>query len=67
MFQEIKESSILEIQKSQSLRIWDVLILGPVLIYIGQKRLSGWERNFLISAGIATIIYNGRNFLQNLK
>lgn len=67
IFAEEKPSTLQEMQKSQILRAWDVFMLGPVMIYIGQKRLKGWEKNFTVLAGVLTILYNGRNYLQNQK
>lgn len=60
-------SSVMEVQKSQMLRLWDVFMLGPIMIYVGANRLKGWERNFIVSAGILTMIYNGKNYLENKK
>jgi hypothetical protein len=57
-----------EVQKSQALRLWDVLILGPALIWIASKEnLSSGSKNFLIASGILIIAYNGNNYFKNLN
>lgn len=55
------------IEKSQFLRAWDVLFLGPFLMYLGvqNKKLPAWGRAGLVISGILTITYNGRNYLIN--
>ena len=51
--------------KSQTVRLVDVFVLGPFLIWAGtQGRLSGWARLLLLVSGIATVLYNGRNYLR---
>ena len=55
-----------EIKKSQFVRLWDVFVLGPAMIYIGSTgKLKEWEKMLLIGAGIGTVWYNGRNYLKN--
>jgi hypothetical protein len=60
-------STIKEYQKSQAVRVWDILVLAPFLVYIGYKAkgISNLERNFVYFIGISTLIYNGRNYLKN--
>lgn len=55
--------------KSQFVRILDVCLIGPLLIYVGffVKDSIEWSKYPLISIGIATIIYNGKNFLVQGK
>jgi hypothetical protein len=68
IFTQISTSSIEEINKSQLLRLWDVFLLGPILIYISKnKSLKPWERNFLMASGALTMIYNGKNYLLNAR
>ena len=57
-----------EISKSQTVRAIDVLLIGPFLIYVGmQKKNSQNVDMALIAIGTLTILYNGNNFLKNLK
>jgi len=50
----------------QDIRLIDVFIIGPFLIYVGMKKeLSLPVRLALIGFGAATIIYNGNNYLKN--
>ncbi len=54
-----------EIQKSQAVRLVDIFFLGPFMIYVAAKRLRGPERAILLTSGVLTILYNGRNYLDN--
>lgn len=55
-----------EISKSQTIRLTDVLFIGPLMIYAGsQKKISPFVDSALIALGICTIMYNGRNYLLN--
>ena len=49
-------------QKSQLVRLVDVFLLGPGLVYVGYKQKDKRFRTFLIASGVATIIYNWRNY-----
>lgn len=52
----------------QTIRLIDVLFIGPFLIYVGtNKGLSLPIRLTLIGLGAATIIYNGNNYLKNKR
>jgi hypothetical protein len=54
------------VSKTQAIRLIDVLILGPFLIYAGRtRRLSRPMRTALIVSGALTIGYNLRNYLLN--
>lgn len=53
-----------EWHKSQALRLWDVLVLGPGIIY-SATRVRGLTRAFLALAGVGIVIYNGRNWMLN--
>jgi hypothetical protein len=52
--------------KSQRVRAFDVLILGPWLIYLAARRgpITGPERLLLAAAGAGTVIYNARNYAR---
>lgn len=56
-----------EFTKSQFLRTWDVLFLGPFMIWTGAYRsgLPDLARGGLILSGILTILYNGKNWIAN--
>lgn len=64
---ETRKSSITEFQKSQAVRLYDVFLLAPFLLYVGYKAkgLSDFERYGVYFIGITTILYNGRNYLKN--
>ena len=50
----------------QDIRLFDVFVLGPFLMYVGMKKeLSLPIRLTLLGFGAATIIYNGNNYLKN--
>ena len=54
--------------KPQYVRILDVLYIGPFMIYAaGKTKLSKADRATLIGLGIATIIYNGYNYIKQQK
>lgn len=50
---------------AQQIRIFDVVALGPLMIYGGvkSKDLPGWARAALVTLGVTTIGYNGSNFM----
>ncbi len=51
--------------KTQNVRLFDVLVLGPFLIWAGRSgKKTQAERSGLILAGAATILYNWRNYVQ---
>jgi len=50
----------------QDIRLIDVFVLGPFLMYVGMKKeLSLPIRLTLLGFGAATIIYNANNYLKN--
>jgi len=50
----------------QNVRLADILLIGPFLIYAGRKKqLTKTEKTVLVLFGIGTIIYNGDRFLRN--
>lgn len=52
-------------EKAQAVRLFDVFVLGPAMIYIGtQNRFSKPLDAMLLLSGIGTIIFNGYNYLQ---
>lgn len=57
-----------EYQKSQEIRLLDVFVIGPVILYAGvqyKDKLPQWLSVSLIAIGVSTIVYNGRNYLLN--
>ncbi len=54
-------------EKSQAVRLMDVWALGPWLVMLSllSRPLRPWEKRVLLGVGIATILYNGRNYLLN--
>lgn len=54
-------------RKAQGVRLFDVFLLGPALIWLGacaNRDLRPWEKAGLVIVGAGTILYNGANFLQ---
>ena len=57
-----------EVYYTQLVRIADVFLIGPILIYASSfKVLPTYLRILLFSIGVATIIYNGRNYIKEIK
>ena len=52
--------------KTQLVRLIDVFFIGPYLIYHAGK-LDKTPKNMIKVIGLATIIYNGINYLQYEK
>jgi len=50
----------------QAVRVVDVVVLGPVMIFAGNK-IGGIAGTFLAASGVATILFNGLNFLEIQK
>lgn len=54
-----------EVQKTQAIRLVDVLVLGPAMLWAGRE-LARCDREklgaFIGIAGAATILYNWRNY-----
>ena len=56
-------STPIEVQKSQEVRLWDVLVLGPLMIGVAMmSRPSPVLRVLLGAVGVGTILYNLRNY-----
>lgn len=55
-------------EKSQQVRMIDVLFIGPFLIYVSaSNKLSNPVRGALAVIGVMTILYNWQNYQVNLK
>jgi len=56
-------STPIEVQKSQEVRLLDVLVLGPLMIGVAlMSRPSPLVRVLLGAVGVGTILYNLRNY-----
>ena len=64
---EIRPTTIKELSKSQNIRLIDVFVIAPFLFYIGAKAkgLQQWELTAIYVLALATLVYNGRNYLKN--
>ncbi len=60
---------VVEVRKSQSVRVFDVLVLGPAMIYLGTRNrpLTVQERTILLLAGFGTVLYNANNWNETRK
>jgi hypothetical protein len=53
--------------KSQGVRLFDVFVLGPFMVWAASRQeegLPGWARLGLLLGGLGTILYNGKNYLE---
>lgn len=52
--------------KSQSVRLVDVFVLGPFMLWAGSQTrgLPEWARAALLVGGLATVLYNAQNYLE---
>lgn len=67
LLREINPNSTLtEIQKSQFLRIVDVIFLGPVIIYASTKVEGKVLPSLLMASGVLVILNNAINYKKNL-
>lgn len=65
---EKSENTVIETQKSQIIRLADVFLIAPYLIYLSTKqKISSTDKTLLITLGLATLVYNGANYLKNRK
>lgn len=54
--------------KTQSIRILDVFLIGPLMILAGMnKKPKPALQKSMIALGFLTIIYNAKNFLKHEK
>lgn len=52
--------------KSQTVRLIDIIFLGPYMIYAGTKLPTTAMKTIMIVSGILTITYNFNNYRRNL-
>ena len=59
----------MKMDSKQNIRIVDIFILRPFLVYAGLKKsgLPLWIKSGLVISGLSTFAYNGINFLKNIK
>ncbi len=50
--------------KTQTVRLLDVFVFGPLMIASGQSQRSKYFKHALTIVGIGTIVYNGARYLQ---
>lgn len=52
--------------KPQNVRLWDIFVIGPVLMYTGLQYtdLPDPLRAFLFGSGLGTTLYNGYNYMR---
>lgn len=57
-----------DVQKSQSVRLLDVLVLGPAMVYTAMDvKPPKLLRAFMMAVGIGTVLYNLGNYLEQEK
>lgn len=62
---ETRLESCEETQKSQLIRLVDVFIVGPIILFAAFKISNIWLKIILVIIGISTIWYNGRYYFIN--
>lgn len=65
----VTERTVPEVAKAQWVRALDVILIGPLMVWGGvtlaaRHRLAGGA---LVLFGVATVWYNGRNYLRNAR
>lgn len=50
--------------KTQMIRLLDVFVIGPLMIYTGLRTNKPLLRNSMFVLGLATILYNGNNYIK---
>lgn len=52
----------------QHIRLLDVFVVAPFLIYVGtRKELTPMVRMGVVALGVATFLYNGKNYLDGIQ
>lgn len=62
--QEIRDLPCEEVAKSQNVRLFDIFLLGPFMIWHGikAKTVPTWARMLMLLGGAGTILYNVKNY-----
>jgi hypothetical protein len=66
---DIRLISQKELEQTQYIRLADVFVIAPILVYTGVKYYDVMPKHLaiaLIVIGVATAVYNGNNYLKNL-
>ena len=56
--------------KSQEIRLLDVFVIAPFLVYTGvryRQNLPHFVSTSLVVLGVLTAVYNGNNYLKNVR
>lgn len=55
--------------KSQLVRLVDVFVLGPFMVWYAWRTddVPAWARAAMAASGVATVVYNGRNYLAQRR
>jgi hypothetical protein len=63
------ERTVTAVTKTQNVRLIDVFLLGPTMIWAGYKTEKDNKTLafFLAVSGLLTIVYNGDNYLRNQR
>lgn len=66
---EENQATVTEVSKSQTIRIIDVVLIGPTLVYAGavKSNLPKVIRGALVLFGVCTIYYNFKNYYETKK
>ncbi len=51
--------------KTQNVRLFDVFILGPFMIWAGIQLQNEIAKSAMVAAGAGTIIYNWNNYKED--
>ena len=66
--QQREELSVTDVSKGQKVRVIDVLLIAPFMIYIAaQGKLTLTERYIMFGLGAATLIYNAKNYVETQR
>lgn len=57
--------SVFPKEATQAVRLVDVLLLGPFMVWAGLNHPAELAKLGLVIAGVATIAFNGANYLAN--
>lgn len=65
----MSEGTGIDTGKGQLVRLVDVFLLGPFMIWYGfaSEGVLPWAKGMLVAAGVLTITYNGKNYWEALR
>lgn len=62
---EVPQTKLMNVQH---IRLLDVLVVAPFLFYVGtRKELSQPIRFGVVALGVATLLYNGKRYLDGVQ